>query len=152
MKKQFKMLEAKKNKKSKYPKSETTPYNPWAVCTDSVGREDKEKYERCVKHVKEDNRERNKKDKKSMNSIDKKVEAAIQQKKANMETFTLSNRAFKNLAALKQQVADDVLRPLEEAQEALEMDPRSGLANTQEGQEMIDLTRAIKVIKNFLAL
>ena len=26
--------------------------NPWAVCTDSVGREDKEKYERCVKKVK----------------------------------------------------------------------------------------------------
>jgi len=35
--------------KNKYPKSETTPYNPWAVCTDSAGREDKEKYERCVK-------------------------------------------------------------------------------------------------------
>lgn len=27
--------------------------NPWAVCTDSVGREDKEKYERCVQQVKE---------------------------------------------------------------------------------------------------
>ena len=26
--------------------------NPWAVCTKSVGREDKEKYERCVKEVK----------------------------------------------------------------------------------------------------
>lgn len=26
--------------------------NPWAICTDSVGREDKEKYERCVKDVK----------------------------------------------------------------------------------------------------
>lgn len=26
--------------------------NPWAVCTDSVGREDKAKYERCVKKVK----------------------------------------------------------------------------------------------------
>jgi hypothetical protein len=26
--------------------------NPWAVCTNSVGREDKKKYERCVKKVK----------------------------------------------------------------------------------------------------
>lgn len=28
------------------------PVNPWAVCTSSVGREDKAKYERCVKDVK----------------------------------------------------------------------------------------------------
>jgi hypothetical protein len=27
--------------------------NPWAVCTESVGRDDKEKYERCVLKVKE---------------------------------------------------------------------------------------------------
>jgi len=27
-------------------------YNPWAICTESVGRDDKEKYERCVKKVK----------------------------------------------------------------------------------------------------
>ena len=27
--------------------------NPWAVCTKSVGREDKEKYEDCVLSVKE---------------------------------------------------------------------------------------------------
>jgi hypothetical protein len=27
-------------------------YNPWAICTSSVGREDKKKYERCVKDVK----------------------------------------------------------------------------------------------------
>ena len=26
--------------------------NPWAICTAQVGREDKEKYERCVKSVK----------------------------------------------------------------------------------------------------
>lgn len=26
--------------------------NPWAICTASVGREDKEKYEKCVKSVK----------------------------------------------------------------------------------------------------
>jgi hypothetical protein len=26
--------------------------NPWAICTASVGREDKEKYEKCVKKVK----------------------------------------------------------------------------------------------------
>lgn len=27
-------------------------YNPWAVCTAAVGREDKSKYEKCVKGVK----------------------------------------------------------------------------------------------------
>jgi len=29
--------------------------NPWAICTDSTGREDKKKYERCVKSVKKQN-------------------------------------------------------------------------------------------------
>ena len=29
--------------------------NPWAICTASVGREDKEKYEKCVKSVKKQN-------------------------------------------------------------------------------------------------
>ena len=38
-----------KNKKSKY--------NPWAICTSSVGREDKDKFERCVKDVKRNVRE-----------------------------------------------------------------------------------------------
>lgn len=32
-------------------------YNPWAVCTESVGRENKDKYERCVLDVKKKNRE-----------------------------------------------------------------------------------------------
>ena len=31
--------------------------NPWAICTSSVGREDKAKYERCVKKVKKDLKE-----------------------------------------------------------------------------------------------
>ena len=26
--------------------------NPWAICTESVGRDDKDKYERCVLEVK----------------------------------------------------------------------------------------------------
>lgn len=38
--------EAKKKNKKIYK------YNPWAVCTSSVGREDKKKYERCVMDVK----------------------------------------------------------------------------------------------------
>jgi len=38
--------EGKKTKKKKYK------YTPWAVCTASVGREDKEKYEKCVMDVK----------------------------------------------------------------------------------------------------
>ena len=29
--------------------------NPWAICTASVGRSDKKKYERCVKSVKKKN-------------------------------------------------------------------------------------------------
>lgn len=48
--------------KSKYPKSETEPYNPWAVCNKSTGgkKEDSAKFERCVQHVKKQNREENK--------------------------------------------------------------------------------------------
>lgn len=33
---------------------ETTKNNPWAICTSSVGREDKAKYEACVKDVKKE--------------------------------------------------------------------------------------------------
>ena len=47
--------------KSKYPKEETEPYNPWAVCTDSAGRDDKDKYERCVQHLKDQNKKEHKK-------------------------------------------------------------------------------------------
>lgn len=35
--------------------SENEEVNPWAICTASVGREDKEKYESCVKKVKAEN-------------------------------------------------------------------------------------------------
>jgi hypothetical protein len=38
------MKEAQKKKSKKY--------NPWAICTSSVGRKDKKKYERCVMDVK----------------------------------------------------------------------------------------------------
>lgn len=50
--------------------------NPWAVCTASAGREDKEKYERCVKGVKKKTGyKEDKKDdkKKSEKKDDKKV-------------------------------------------------------------------------------
>jgi len=50
----------------KIPKRETTPYNPWAVCTDRVGREDKKNYEKCVQHVKEQNRKENENSKPAM--------------------------------------------------------------------------------------
>jgi hypothetical protein len=48
---------------SKIPKIDTADQedvfteenNPWKICTKSVGREDKEKYERCVKSVKKQN-------------------------------------------------------------------------------------------------
>ena len=39
--------QAKKKKRKEYDP------NPWAVCTKSVGRKDKKKYERCVMDVKE---------------------------------------------------------------------------------------------------
>ena len=47
--------------KSKYPKSETEPYNPWAVCNKSTGgkKKGKEKFERCVQHLKDENKEKN---------------------------------------------------------------------------------------------
>jgi hypothetical protein len=44
------MGEAKKKKKK--AKVKNYKYNPWAVCTVSVGRQDSKKYERCVKAVK----------------------------------------------------------------------------------------------------
>ena len=48
----------------KYPESETEPYNPWAVCNKSTGgkKEAPEKFERCVHHLKEQNKEENMKD------------------------------------------------------------------------------------------
>lgn len=42
----IKVADEGKKKKKKYK------YNPWAVCTASVGRKDKEKYEKCVLDVK----------------------------------------------------------------------------------------------------
>jgi len=59
----MKIIETKQFKlaKNKYPKNEMTPYNPFAVCTESTGREDKEKYERCIQSLKKQNRKRNKK-------------------------------------------------------------------------------------------
>ena len=45
-----------KSKQSKSCKSKNWKgkdcVNPWAVCTKSVGREDKDKYERCVMDIK----------------------------------------------------------------------------------------------------
>jgi hypothetical protein len=38
-------------------KKKKSKYNPWAICTSSVGREDNDKFERCVKDVKRNVRE-----------------------------------------------------------------------------------------------
>lgn len=48
--------------KSKYPEKEISPYNPWAVCNESTGgkKENPDKFERCVHHVKEQNIEESK--------------------------------------------------------------------------------------------
>jgi len=59
-------------KKKKYPDSEMKPYNPFAVCTDSVGREDKDKYESCVQQVKQKNRDSKKPSKKDSKEGSKK--------------------------------------------------------------------------------
>jgi len=55
-----KIIETEKYKlaKSKYPKSEMTPYNPWAICSNSTGREDKEDYESCIHSVKKQNKKK----------------------------------------------------------------------------------------------
>jgi len=44
-----------KRKKKRKKKKDWDP-NPWAVCTKSVGRKNKEKYERCVQKVKKQQR------------------------------------------------------------------------------------------------
>lgn len=57
---------AKKEKGTTY-KGEHFEYNPWAVCNKSTGgkKEDPEKFERCVQHVKDQSRgKKKKKDKK----------------------------------------------------------------------------------------
>ena len=38
-------------------KKKKSKYNPWAICTSSVGRKNKDKFERCVKDVKRNVRE-----------------------------------------------------------------------------------------------
>lgn len=107
--------ESKKGKKSKFPKSETTPYNPWAVCTESVGREDKEKYERCVQHIKDQNRETNR-GKKSMNDIDRKVEAAIKGKIGKTAGVMTAWGPFNKLEGMKpelEQIAQELEKEIE---------------------------------------
>lgn len=46
--------------KSKIPKDELKPYNPFAVCNTSVGTEDSPKRERCIHHIKDQNKKKNK--------------------------------------------------------------------------------------------
>ena len=45
----------------KYPKEETTPYNPWAICNSTTEGKKKNpsKFEKCVQDVKAKNREEN---------------------------------------------------------------------------------------------
>lgn len=50
------------SKYQKIAKKEKWDPNPWAVCTESTGREDKDKYERCVQDVKK--KQKKKKNKK----------------------------------------------------------------------------------------
>lgn len=45
----------------KMAKSETEPYNPWAVCNKSTGgkKDAPEKFEKCIQHLKKKNRKDN---------------------------------------------------------------------------------------------
>lgn len=49
-------------KLAKIPKSELEPYNPFAICNKSTGgkKEDPEAFERCVHHIKDENKKKNK--------------------------------------------------------------------------------------------
>ena len=48
-----------KQAKSRKKKRDWNP-NPWAVCTKSVGRDDADKYERCVVDVKDKQKDKKK--------------------------------------------------------------------------------------------
>ncbi len=64
----MKIIETNNFKKiaGKIPKRELEPANPFAICTESVGRENKDKYERCIMKIKKQNREKNKDSKPAM--------------------------------------------------------------------------------------
>lgn len=84
----MKIIETKnyiKLAKSKYPKSETEPYNPWAVCNESTGgkKENPENFEKCVQHIKDQNRSKNKKKKSDVE--DKEIIEAKEDTKPAME-------------------------------------------------------------------
>lgn len=64
-------------------------YNPYAVCTSKVGREDYDKYERCVNHVKDAQTESTKK-----LSLDESLDAFLK-KKDNLEEHHLHTREDK---------------------------------------------------------
>lgn len=67
---------------------EATKNNPWAICTASVGREDKTKYEACVKDVKKQ----------------KRVSEELSEDKYNADDYTAGERDFhdkENLAVEK---------------------------------------------------
>jgi len=101
--KKDKKKDAKKSKE-KYPDSEMKPYNPFAVCTKSVGRDDPDKYESCIQQVKQQNRETNMKDKKKDKKAQKDKKASSEDKLMNkvaamekLATYTIDQYGPYNL-------------------------------------------------------
>ncbi len=65
----MKIIETNNFKKiaGKIPKSELEPYNPFAVCKSKINeKKEPAKLERCIKHIKKQNREENKDSKPAM--------------------------------------------------------------------------------------
>jgi len=71
-------------------------------------------------------------------------------KSANMEASSLIDGALKSLAAMKPQIAEEVLRPLETAQTILQNDPNTITSETDEAKELLWATRLIKQINDIL--
>jgi len=81
--------------------------NPWAICTASVGREDKEKYEKCVRDIK-------KKEGIEENTLDDETLSEVEQSVEDMKEPELSDKQKKiaKLAGDKNKIDSDDLATL----------------------------------------
>lgn len=81
-------------------------YNPWAVCTASVGREDKDKYEKCVMDVKK--KQGMKESEKPSAGLTKKEKSAVVKKAKAGEDIGKKGKGFKAIEKkAKESGADD---------------------------------------------
>ena len=88
------------------------PVNPWAICTTSVGRKDKDKYERCIMDVKKKSPIKENK----LNEIGGYDDPNMFAKHAGSyldevkETYNTMSQTLNNLDKLSREVLDDTLR------------------------------------------